>query len=79
MEAAIRYLAGYLNGTVDHSLAGVRMCGVDVIVIDSYADVSHHGAKAMHSQSQTGLMIMFYLSSSQNNYVWSWNYVIMCG
>ena len=27
-------------------------------VIDSYVDASHHGAKAMHSQSQTGLMIM---------------------
>ena len=52
VEAAIRYLAGYLNGTVAHSLAGVRTCGVDVI--DSYVDASHHGAKAMHSQSQTG-------------------------
>ena len=56
VEAAIRYLAGYLNGTVDHSLTGIRMCGVDVI--DSYVDASHHGGKAMHSQSQTGLMIM---------------------
>ena len=55
-EAAIRYLAGYLKGTVDHSLAGVRVNGVDVI--DSYVDASHHGAKAMHSQSQAGLMIM---------------------
>ena len=36
VEAAIRYLAGYLNGTVDHSLAGLRVSGVDVI--DSYVD-----------------------------------------
>ena len=57
VEAAIRYLAGYLNATVDHSLSGLRPTnGVDVI--DSYVDASHHGAKAMHSQSQTGLMIM---------------------
>ena len=57
VEAAIRYLAGYLNATVDHSLSGLRPAnGVDVI--DSYVDASHHGAKAMHSQSQTGLMIM---------------------
>ena len=56
VEAAIRYLAGYLNGTVDHSLAGIRMCDVDVI--DSYVDASRHGATAMHSHSQTGLMIM---------------------
>ena len=27
-------------------------------LIDSYVDASHHGAKAMHSQSQTGLMIV---------------------
>ena len=45
-----------MNGTGDRSLAGIRICGVDVI--DSYVDASHHGAKAMHSQSQTGLMIM---------------------
>ena len=56
VEAAIRYLAGYLNGNVDHILAGLGMSGVDVI--DSYVDASHHGAKAMHSQSQTNLMII---------------------
>ena len=57
VEAAIRYLAGYMNATVDHCLSGLRpTSGVDVI--DSYVDASHHGAKAMHSQSQTGLMIL---------------------
>ena len=34
VEAAIRYLAGYLNATVDHNLSGVRLSGADVI--DSY-------------------------------------------
>ena len=57
VEAAIRYLAGYMNATVDHCLSGLRPAnGVDVI--DSYVDASHHGAKAMHSQSQTGLMVI---------------------
>jgi hypothetical protein len=55
-EAAIRYLAGYLNATVSQCLSGVRCSGVDHI--ESYVDASHHGAKRMHSQSQTGLMIM---------------------
>ena len=55
-EAAIRYLAGYLNATVGQCLSGVRCDGVDRI--ESYVDASHHGAKKMHSQSQTGLMIL---------------------
>ena len=53
VEAAIRYLAGYLNANVDHSLSGLRPKNG---VIDSYVDASHRGAKAMHSQNQTGLM-----------------------
>ena len=53
----VRYRAGYLNVTVDHTLSGLRPDnGVDAI--DGYVDASHHGAKAMHSQNQTGLMIM---------------------
>ena len=50
-EKALRYLAGYLN-----ILSGVRAVGADSI--DSYVDASHHGAKKMHSQSQTGLMAL---------------------
>ena len=55
-EAAIRYLAGYLNATVNHCLSGVRVNGIDGI--SSYIDASHRGARKMHSQSQTGLMIL---------------------
>jgi hypothetical protein len=55
-EAAIRYLAGYLNATVNDCLTGVRVSGDDVIA--SYVDASHHGARAMHAQSQTGLMML---------------------
>ena len=56
-EAAISYLAEYPNATVDPNLSGLRPdTGVDVIY--SYVDASRHGAKAMHSQSHTGLMIM---------------------
>ena len=39
-EAAIRYLAGYLNATVGQCLAGARCSGDDSIV--SYVDASHH-------------------------------------
>ena len=52
----MRYLAGYLNATVNQCLLGVRAVGADNI--DSYVDASHHGAKKMHPQSQTGLMIL---------------------
>ena len=55
-EAAIRYLAGYLNATINDCLTGSRVSGDDVIA--SYVDASHRGAKAMHAQSQTGLMML---------------------
>ena len=55
-EAAIRYLGGYLNATLNDCLTGLRVGGDDKIV--SYVDASHHGAKAMHAQSQTGIMVL---------------------
>jgi hypothetical protein len=56
MVDSIKYLAGYLKGTIDQKLGGVRVEGADSIL--TYTDSDHHGDMTFTSRSQTGVIIL---------------------
>jgi hypothetical protein len=77
VEAAIRYLAGYLNATVDHSLSGLRPeSGVDVIDWMSPFVHRSRGGWLMHTcmkalvviLSNKGLLLLLYIIQEQHGH-----------
>ena len=56
MVDSIKYLAGYLKGTLDMKLGGPRPITEDNIM--SFSDSDHHGDRTFTSLSQTGIIIL---------------------
>jgi hypothetical protein len=56
MVDSIKYLAGYLKGTVDMKLGGPRPITADSIL--SFSDSDYHGDRTFTSLSQTGIIIL---------------------
>jgi hypothetical protein len=56
MVDSIKYLAGYLKGTLDQRLGGPRPIDTDRIV--SFTDSDFHGDRTFTSLSQTGVLIL---------------------